>query len=219
MEQLFLRLFVLPYHLAIALRDWIVVGIKFPRLLVADLVMRRADVIHPFADRAGHEGRAYAGDRVELTYGETPFATARELIAWASPTSGERFVDLGSGPGRVVLVAAALGLTAVGLEFLPSFVDLARHAARCTNLQQRAEFRLTDWRWGGWSDASIVFAAATLFSDDSLARLISLSETLAKGSRLIALSVPIVANHLHLIDRRSVWMSWGRVTAFLYARD
>ena len=48
----------------------------------------------------------------------------------AEVRSGRRFLDLGSGDGRVVFLAAFLGADATGIEFERTLHHLARHARR-----------------------------------------------------------------------------------------
>ena len=74
-------------------------------------------------------------ERDPLTYGEISMealATAIREGCGDEPAT-HSFLDLGSGSGRAVLAAAALGLAPVaGIELLPSLVDLSRQAARLT---------------------------------------------------------------------------------------
>lgn len=79
------------------------------------------------ADQAGQ-----SMDRDSLCYGEISIAAlAISLFEGAEATPSDSFLDLGSGSGKAVLAAAALGLRQVaGMELLPSLVELSRHAAR-----------------------------------------------------------------------------------------
>ena len=71
-------------------------------------------------------------DRDSLCYGEISIAAlAISLFEGAEATPSDSFLDLGSGSGKAVLAAAALGLRQVaGMELLPSLVELSMQLAR-----------------------------------------------------------------------------------------
>lgn len=73
--------------------------------------------------------------------------TAQRMLDLAGVRPGTRFIDLGSGDGRLVLLAAKRGATAVGVELNPWLVCWARRRARRAGLSHTAIFRVGNlWR-------------------------------------------------------------------------
>ena len=73
----------------------------------------------------------WAGSDAEMIhYESTPVSALLELVDRAPLTSADRFVDIGSGLGQVVLLVHLLtGVEAIGLEVIPAFVEQARREA------------------------------------------------------------------------------------------
>jgi hypothetical protein len=71
-------------------------------------------------------GRAHriARSHGEEIFGETPLYTAWQILHDARVRPGQRFLELGCGPGRASLLGAAVyGLRCEGVERIPAFVD------------------------------------------------------------------------------------------------
>ncbi len=67
------------------------------------------------------------GDVEMIHYESTPVSAVLELVDRVPLTGGDRFVDIGSGLGQVVLLVHLLtGVEAVGLEVVPAYVEQAR---------------------------------------------------------------------------------------------
>jgi hypothetical protein len=62
------------------------------------------------------------------------------MLDMAKVGPGDVHFDLGSGDGRTVITAAKRGATAVGVEFNPNMVNLARDAAKQAGVSDRATF-------------------------------------------------------------------------------
>ncbi|MGE0706662.1 MAG: cyclopropane-fatty-acyl-phospholipid synthase family protein [Planctomycetota bacterium] len=122
-------------------------------------------------------------------YGELPLAEAARLFRWLRLGPEDVFFDLGSGTGKLVLLAAretAVG-RAVGVE-LSAF----RHAAACERLARLGapapvELRQEDLRVTDLSDATVIYAGATAFPDPLIGQLAA--HVLAAAPRLRALLV------------------------------
>ena len=78
-------------------------------------------------------GDAVASSRTErgademIHYESTPVSALLELVDRVPLTCADRFVDIGSGLGQVVLLVHLLtGVEALGLEVMPAFVERAR---------------------------------------------------------------------------------------------
>ncbi len=67
------------------------------------------------------------GDAEMIHYESTPVSAVLELVDRVPLTRGDRFVDIGSGLGQVVLMVHLLtGVESVGLEVVPEYVEQAR---------------------------------------------------------------------------------------------
>ena len=70
------------------------------------------------------------GDSEMIHYEPAPVGALLELIDRVPLTSADRFVDVGSGLGQVVLLVHLLtGVEAVGLEVMPAYVEQAKREA------------------------------------------------------------------------------------------
>ncbi len=75
----------------------------------------------------------------------TPDALADRMLAMAQVRPEDQVVDLGSGDGRLVILAAKkYGARARGVEFNGELVALARRAAKAAGVGERAQFEQAD---------------------------------------------------------------------------
>lgn len=81
---------------------------------------------------------------------EVPFITSpdnvtQEMLRIARVGAGDHVIDLGSGDGRIVILAAKrFGATGLGVELDPSLVALSQRNARDAGVADRVEFRVQD---------------------------------------------------------------------------
>lgn len=81
---------------------------------------------------------------------EVPFVTSPdnvtvEMLNAANVGPGDHLIDLGSGDGRIVIVAAKrFGATGLGVEIVPDLVRQSRSNAREAGVADRVEFREQD---------------------------------------------------------------------------
>jgi len=86
----------------------------------------------------------------------TPQALVDAMLDMAQVTPADYVIDLGSGDGRIVITAAKLGATALGIEYNPDMVELARRAARAERVSARASFKNADIFESDFSSATVV---------------------------------------------------------------
>lgn len=90
-----------------------------------------------------------AGARAQLVE-EVPFITSpdnvtQEMLRIARVAPGDHVIDLGSGDGRIVILAARrFGATGLGVELDPALVELSQRNARDAGVADRVEFRVQD---------------------------------------------------------------------------
>lgn len=81
---------------------------------------------------------------------EVPFVTSpdnvtQEMLRIARVAPGDHVIDLGSGDGRIVILAAKrFGATGLGVELDPALVELSQRNARDAGVADRVEFRVQD---------------------------------------------------------------------------
>ncbi|HET9978394.1 MAG TPA: methyltransferase domain-containing protein [Burkholderiaceae bacterium] len=93
----------------------------------------------------------------EVPFVVTPDHVTREMLKLADVKAGDYVIDLGSGDGRIVIVAAKqFGARGLGVEIVPELVDKSRANARQAGVADRAEFRVQDLFATDLSQATVI---------------------------------------------------------------
>lgn len=93
---------------------------------------------------------------------EVPFITSpdnvtQEMLRIAQVRAGDHVIDLGSGDGRIVILAAKrFGATGLGVEIDPALVAKSRQNARDAGVADKVEFREQDLFQTDLSRASVI---------------------------------------------------------------
>jgi SAM-dependent methyltransferase len=93
---------------------------------------------------------------------EVPFITSPdnvtlEMLRLANVRSGDHVIDLGSGDGRIVILAAKrFGATGLGVEIVPELVQQSLRNAREAGVADRVDFREQDLFKTDLSRASVI---------------------------------------------------------------
>jgi SAM-dependent methyltransferase len=103
-----------------------------------------------FAPHVGQAGK-------DVIWVPTPESTVRAMLDLAKVVPSDYVVDLGSGDGRTVIMAAKnYGARALGVEFNADMVALSRKSAQAAGVADRAQFRRADIFAFDFSSASVV---------------------------------------------------------------
>jgi SAM-dependent methyltransferase len=87
----------------------------------------------------------------------TPDNVTREMLKLAGVKAGDFVIDLGSGDGRIVIVAARqFGARGLGVEIVPELVEKSRDNARRAGVADRVEFRVQDLFATDLSPATVI---------------------------------------------------------------
>jgi len=88
----------------------------------------------------------------------TPIRTVKKILAFIDPQPGQKFYDLGSGDGRVLIVAARYyGLQCVGLEIDPVKAWLSRWLIKFTGVEDRVKILRRSFFDFDFTDGDILF--------------------------------------------------------------
>jgi len=86
----------------------------------------------------------------------TPQELVDTMLNMAKVTSSDYVIDLGSGDGRTVITAAKRGATAIGIEYNPEMVELAKRGAAKEGVAAKATFTKADLFEYDFSKATVV---------------------------------------------------------------
>jgi SAM-dependent methyltransferase len=123
--------------------------------------------------------------RLDIHFAATPQVIADAMLTLARVTADDVVYDLGSGDGRIVILAAQkYHARGVGIELQPQLVELAQQVAREGAVADKAMFIVGDFFAADISPATVV----TLWLSDSVnARLeFKLRRELRPGTRIVS---------------------------------
>lgn len=103
-----------------------------------------------FTPQVGQQGK-------DVIWVPTPDALVARMLTMAQVTANDFVVDLGSGDGKIVIAAARdFGARALGVEFNPDMVGLARRNAEKAGVSNLARFEQGDIFAYDYSAATVV---------------------------------------------------------------
>lgn len=117
-------------------------------------------------------------------YYPTPHSVVEKMLELASVKPADKVFDLGSGDGRIVVMAAEkFGATAVGVEFDESLVTQSRMTIKRKGLDQKASIIHGDMTVQDYSSASVVTVYLLPTSNEKMLPI--LQKQLRPGTRLV----------------------------------
>lgn len=142
----------------------------------------------------------------DIHYIPTPPAVVDAMLKIANVTAADVVYDLGSGDGRIPIVAAQkFGARGLGIELDPALISRAREAARKSGVADRVSFVQADLFKTDLSDATVV----TLYLSPSInLRLRSKLRALRPGTRIVShrFEIPEWMADQHLkVDGRDIY--------------
>jgi len=164
------------------------------------------------------EKAALAAADDDLIYGETPPLTMKKLLEMVQAAPEDVFYDLGCGRGLTVLTAAGVhNMTAVGIDLIPAFIERARKIQKLMGVSG-ADFILSSFLDVDITRATIVYAASTTFSEETMQALAEKLKGLKAGARVITLSAPLKSPHFTLSSSGIFNFTWGKTHAYFHVR-
>lgn len=102
-------------------------------------------------------GTAHAQPTEEVPFITSPDNVTLEMLSVAGVKRGDHVIDLGSGDGRIVILAAKkFEATGLGVEIDPALVDRSKTNARTAGVADKVEFRVEDLFKTDLSQATVV---------------------------------------------------------------
>ncbi len=162
------------------------------------------------------EGKMMFPDsKEELTYGEAIWKSIDKTLKYINPKPNQKFYDLGCGTGRICFFTSIkYNLNSTGIELLPTFIDNARRIAHKFEINN-IHFTEADWLIYDFSDADIVYIAATCLEADTLVLLKEKLELLKKGTFIISVSEQLISKKIQNIIKMNLPFSWGKADVFI----
>jgi Methyltransferase domain len=102
-----------------------------------------------YQPQVGQEGK-------DVIWVPTPQALVDKMLDMAKVTPRDYVIDLGSGDGRTVITAAKRGARALGIEYNPDMVELAKRNAAKAGVSDRANFVKADLFESDFSQAQVI---------------------------------------------------------------
>lgn len=118
-------------------------------------------------------------------YYPTPELVVEKMLQLAGVKKGEKVFDLGSGDGRIVIIAAEkFGAHAVGVEFDKDLYSQSSEKIRRMGLSEKAKIIHGDMLQQDYSSADVITVYLLPVANDKLRPI--LEKQLKKGARVVA---------------------------------
>jgi hypothetical protein len=128
--------------------------------------------------------------RTAAFFAPTPWAVARQMLEFAEVGPTDLLFDLGSGDGRIPIMAAQeFGARAIGVELDEKLRKHAEDRAREYGLADRVSFRAEDFFKADLRDATVVSLYLLTQVNGYLGP--RLASQLKKGARVVTLDYPV----------------------------
>lgn len=102
-----------------------------------------------YVPQIGQEGK-------DVIWVPTPQSLVERMLDMTNVTAKDYVIDLGSGDGRTVISAAKRGARALGIEYNPEMVALAKRNAESAGVNGRAQFLQADIFKTDFSEADVL---------------------------------------------------------------
>jgi hypothetical protein len=171
-----------------------VIRILLRRPIAAAVLLAASVAVHaqtatsekPAADGAYQPSVGQPGK--DVVWVPTPQVLVDTMLDMARVTKNDYVIDLGSGDGRTVITAAKRGARALGIEYEPQMVELAKRNAEKEGVSSRATFLKQDLFESDFSKATVI--TMFLLPDINL-RLRPTILKLKPGTRIVSNSFPM----------------------------
>ncbi len=173
-------------------------------------------VFMPLPKASAQEGSSSEAPRRYVPYVPTPMTVVRRMLQLAKVTRHDVVYDLGSGDGRIVIMAAQkFGARAVGVELDPELVHESSARILKLGLGGKAQIIYGNLFQSDVRPATVVTLYLTPSANDLLAPI--LDKELRSGTRVVANDFPV--NPWNAVKTVQVTDEYGdHHTLYLYVR-
>lgn len=171
----------------------------------------------------------------EFIYGEIDLLAFHHIMEKSEPNNGEVFYDLGSGAGKAVFSAAlyfdlkrCIGVELMDVLYKKSLANLdkAKYLLKrsafpddvFSSKLSRIQFVKNNFLTHDFSDADIIYLAATCLSDDTFRNLINKISMTKVGTRVIVATRKVYHDAFELVYDSVELMGWGLCHLRIYRR-
>ena len=130
----------------------------------------------PYKPVPGQKGK-------DVVWIPSPEAMVEKMLDMARVTPQDFVIDLGSGDGRNVIAAAKRGAKALGVEYNPDLVELAKRNAAAAGVAERATFVRGDMYEADISQASVL---VLFLIPNNLHKLMPKFYAMKPGTRIVS---------------------------------
>lgn len=207
--------------------------LQHAKVLINELYEKSYNIedVHLIASKNGDHSNDLNKDQIKsLIYGEVEFDSFSEVLIQA--TNGlhrkKKFVDIGSGTCKALCIAGLISNfdELVGIEIIPGLhnisIDIVKKFQKdiYVNRINSPNFDLIcgsflDNSLYDWTDADLIFANSTCFSDDLIEKIEVISRNLKIGARLITFTSSLSSKYFKVIFKKRLIMSWGMILSYL----
>ena len=155
---------------------------------------------------------------IGYTYGETSTKAFQKLMGRIQNKEGKTFLELGSGTGRLCLIASSVfGMSSTGIERIAPFVSFGKRMIRFLRIKNCSliEGDIFAYRW---TDADVLYLTATTFPNHTMERVHEKCQELKSGAVFICVTQKIDREDMKLLDMEVLSFRWGVATIFFYKK-
>jgi SAM-dependent methyltransferase len=151
-------------------------------------------------------------------YGETPLSSLELIFKEAGLNENDCFIDLGCGRGRSVFFASLLyRCRAIGIEWVPFFLERAQSLAEKMSFPIRPEFIGGDIKMADLSCATLIYFYGICMEEKDVQALVDRLISLQAGARIVTVSFPLTdySSHFFIKKQFSLAFPWGKADVYL----
>ncbi|MCP4051075.1 MAG: methyltransferase domain-containing protein [bacterium] len=153
-----------------------------------------------------------------LTYGETPYSTIRNIMSNIPVKKDCLFIDTGCGRGRLSFyVSGVLNCKVLGIDIIPTYIkvaELIKEKLKIDNIS----FLNKSFDEVDISMADIVYVSGTCFDEKTKILFFDKLQETKRGAYIISVTYPIPYEGFKLIKEFKDIFSWGRGHVFIQQR-
>lgn len=150
-------------------------------------------------------------------YGETPLPIFDRIAKRCKIQSHDVIFEIGCGRGRGAMFLSHLyGCKVVGIDWVPTFIDIAKAIAAEIDPPIPLAFRCEDMLLADYSGATVIYLYGTCLSDQQVLSLAAHFEKLPPSTKIVTVSYPLTdySDRFRVVDRFSESFPWGEGEIF-----